>query len=203
MKMILIRHGESIDDILDCYGGAADYSLSDSGKQTARDVADSLGKYAIDKIYSSPLKRAVQTADAIDLLKKCGISIIAELKERNSYGVLSGCNKGDCRDIYGYILAELNGKPGDYYSDELVLGAEPLSEFDERVRAALIKIASDAESNGYKVVAVVTHGNVTRSIYKNILKFEKKIDLELLAKTIIEYDDGLFTLISNEGVYEK
>lgn len=67
----------------------------------------------------------------------------------------------------------------------------------------MIRVASDAESNGYGLVAVVTHGNVTRSIYKNILRFEKKIDLDLLAKTVIEYDDGVFTLISNEGVYEK
>lgn len=43
MKMVLIRHGESIDDILDGYGGAADYTLSDSGKQTAMEVAKSLG----------------------------------------------------------------------------------------------------------------------------------------------------------------
>lgn len=203
MKMILIRHGESIDDILDCYGGAADYSLSDSGKQTAKDVANSLCEMEIDKIYSSPLKRAIQTAESINILKKCGISIITELKERNSYGVLSGCNKNDCKDIYGYLLADLKGKPGDYYSDELVLGAEPLSQFDERVKSALIKVASDAESNGYGLVAVVTHGNVTRSIYKNILRFEKKIDLDLLAKTVIEYNEGVFTLISNEGVYEK
>lgn len=203
MKMILIRHGESVDDILDCYGGAADYSLSDSGKQTARDVANALSETAIEKIYSSPLKRAIQTAESIDSLKQCGISIIPELKERNSYGVLSGCNKDDCKDIYGYLLAELKGKPGDYYSDELVLGAEPLNEFDERVKVALIKVANDAENNGYQLVVVVTHGNVTRSIYKNILKFEKKIDLDLLAKTIIEFQDGIFTLISNEGVYEK
>lgn len=203
MKMILIRHGESIDDILDCYGGAADYSLSDSGKQTAENVANALSETAIEKIYSSPLKRAIQTAETIDLLKQCGISIITELKERNSYGVLSGCNKDDCKEIYGYLLAELKEKPGDYYSDELVLGAEPLKEFDERVKSALIKVANDAENNGYRLVAVVTHGNVTRSIYKNILKFEKKIDMDLLAKTIIEFHDGIFTLISNEGVYEK
>lgn len=203
MKMILIRHGESIDDILDCYGGAADYSLSDSGKQTAKDLANSLCERAIEKIYSSPLKRAIQTAEAINLLMNCGISIITELKERNSYGVLSGCNKDDCKEIYEYLLTELKGKPGDYYSDELVLGAEPLAEFDERVKAALIRVANDAVSNGYRLVVVVTHGNVTRSIYKNILRFDKKIDLDLLAKTVIEYDDGVFTLISNEGVYEK
>lgn len=203
MKMVLIRHGESIDDILDCYGGAADYTLSDSGKQTAMEVAKSLGGMTIDKIYSSPLKRAMETAETIDEIKKCGITIIEGLKERNSYGVLSGCNKDDCKEIFGYLLTELKNKPGDYYSNELVLGAEPKIDFDYRVKGALITIATDAQEKGYQVVTVVTHGNVTRSIYKNLLKYEKKIDLDLLAKTIIEYKNEDFFLISNEGVYEK
>lgn len=203
MKMILIRHGESEDDILDCYGGAADYPLSDSGKQTAVEVAQSLSKVAIDKIYSSPLKRAAQTADAIDSMKQCGIITIADLRERNSYGVLSGCNKDNCKKIYGYLLNKLKGKPGDYYSDELVLGAEPKTEFDQRVKEALLRVAIDAQKNGFQTVAVVTHGNATRSIYQNILNIEKKIDLDLLAKTIIEYDNGVFRLIQKEGVYEK
>lgn len=203
MKLILIRHGESVDDILDCYGGAADYPLSDSGKQTAEDVAHSLSEICVDKIYSSPLKRAIQTAEAINALKQCGIIIEDGLKERNSYGVLSGCNKDDCKEIYGYLLAELKGKPGDFYSDELVLGAEPKTELNKRVRDALISIAMDAQKNGYQSVVIVTHGNVTRSIYQEILNYKKKIDLDLLAKTVIEYENGTFSLVSKEGVYEK
>ena len=203
MKIVLIRHGESIDDILDCYGGAADYPLSDAGEETAREVATGLSDINIEKIYSSPLKRAIQTANAIDATKQCGITVIESLKERNSYGVLSGCNKDESKDLYGYLLVDLKDKPGDYYSDELVLGAEAKTEFDARIKEALLSIAKNAEENGYNSVAVVTHGNVTRSIYKNLLNFEKKIDLDLLAKTIIEYSAGKFILISNEGVYEK
>ena len=112
-------------------------------------------------------------------------------------------NKNECKEIYGYLLSELKDKPGDYYSDELVLGAEPRIEFDQRVKDALIAVAVNAEENGYHSVAIVTHGNVTRSIYQNILNFEKKIDLDLLAKTVVEYENGVFTLVSKEGVYEK
>ena len=203
MKIVLIRHGESVDDILDCYGGAADWPLSDAGYQTAKDVAAGLADTNIEKIYSSPLKRAIQTADEIELQKQCGIITIEGLEERNSYGVLSGCNKDECKELYGYLLKDLKGKPGDYYSDELVLGAEPGAEFDARIKDALLAVVKDAEENNYNSVVVLTHGNATRSIYKNLLNFEKKIDLDLLAKTEIEYSDGKFILVSNEGVYEK
>ena len=203
MKIILIRHGESIDDTLDCYGGAADFALSEPGIHADQEVAQSLSKITVDKIYSSPLKRAKQTAEAIDAVKKCGITTIPDLRERNSYGVLSGCNREMSKDIFGYLLDSFKGKPGDYYSDELVLGAEPRLEFDKRIKDALNSLASDASKNGHNTVVVVTHGNVTRSIYQNILNYGKKIHLDLLAKTIIEYDNCTFSLISKESVHDK
>jgi len=203
MTIVIIRHGESVDDIINCYGGAADYPLSNAGKETAKAVAQSLKNTQIERIYSSPFKRAMQTAEVIDDIKQCGVTIVSDLKERNSYGVLSGCNKSDCKEIYSYLLNELKGKPGDYYSDELVLGAEPKLDFDQRVQNVLKNVAIDALMKGYQFIAVVTHGNFTRSIYQNILKFEKKIDLDLLAKTFVRYDEGTFTLISKEGVCEK
>ena len=203
MKIILLRHGESVDDILDCYGGAADYPLSDSGKKTAEDVAAALNSEPVEKIYSSPLKRAIETAEAVDAQKGCGITTIDTLRERNSYGVLSGCNKAESKEIFGYLLSGLKGKPGDYYSDELVVGAEPKDDFDLRVRDALSRVIQDAQTNNYQMVAVVTHGNVTRSIYKNIFGVSAKIDLDLLSKTIVEYESGNYAILSREGVHEK
>lgn len=203
MKIILVRHGESHDDTINCYGGAADFELSEFGLHAAQEVAKTFSEIAIEKIYSSPLKRARQTAEAINTVKQCDIGFVDNLKERNSYGVLSGCNKEDSKSIYEYLLSSFEGKPGDYYSNELLLGAEPLVDFDMRVEEALLSVVKDAQQNGFEVVVVVTHGNVTRSIYKNILKFEKKIDLDFLARTVIEYDNSAFSLISNQGVTEK
>ena len=180
----------------------ADYPLSDDGRKTALEIADKLSLFSIDKIYSSPLKRAKETAEVIDSLKRCGITTILNLKERNSYGVLSGCEKEECKEIYGHLLSDLKNKPGDYYSDELVLGAEEKQVFDKRVEEALNDIITNALDNGYENVVVVTHSNVTRSIYKNILNIKNKIDLDLLATSTIEYQNNIYTLVSNEGVYE-
>lgn len=203
MKIILLRHGESVDDVLNCYGGAADYDLSEAGKKTAEEVAALLKNEAIEAIYSSPLKRAFQTAQAVDAYQHCGIQIAPELYERNSYGVMSGTNIDECKNIFAYLLQNIKGKVGNYYSDELVLGAEPVAEFDLRVKNALIAVVDDAVAKGYETIAIVTHGNVTRSIYKNVLGVKGKVDLDLLAITRINVDNHIFTIESSSGITIK
>jgi len=201
MKITLLRHGESMDDVINCYGGAADYELSQNGVATARDVAKIFINEKIDKIFSSPLKRAYQTAEVLNDAHNCGIEIATMLYERNSYGVLSGSNIDECKTIFGWLLKDIKGKIGNYYSDELVVGAEPVSDFDTRIRKAMQKIVDDAKELQH--IVIVTHGNVTRSIYKNILKIDGKIDLGLLAYSIIEYENSVFSLISNDGIEVK
>ena len=50
-------------------------------------------------------------------------------------------------------------------------------------------------------IAIVTHGGVYRSIYKNIFKVNKKIEeMEDLATTELTYDDGKFEIINKKGI---
>ena len=202
MRIIFMRHGESIDDTINCYGGAADFALSDLGRREAKEAAQTFKDVVVDKIYSSPLKRAKHTAEEVDAIKQCGVTVVENFKERNSFGVLSGCNKETCQEIYGYLLADIKGKPGDYYSGKVLLGAEPHFDFDQRVEEAVATVINDAIQKEYQTIVVVTHGNVTRSIYQNILNFEKKIELDHVARTVVGYHDEAFTLVSKEGVYE-
>lgn len=64
MELILIRHGLPLrverDD-----GSPADPPLSDTGAAQARAVGDWLSKEKIDSIFSSPLRRAYQTAEPL------------------------------------------------------------------------------------------------------------------------------------------
>jgi broad specificity phosphatase PhoE len=201
MKLYLVRHGESVDDIEDCWGGAADFVLTESGRQTANSLASKLADSKIEVLYSSPLRRASETAALVAKAAGCAVQTIPNLMERNSYGVISGVNKAKAKDIFGYLLSTLKGKPGDYYAGESIVGDEPVAAFDSRVKAAFDSILSHA--NGRNVVGIVTHGNVTRSIYRNILGIPGKVDLELLAMTVINYSSGKFTIERSEGVIIK
>ena len=116
-------------------------------------------------------------------------------------GVLSGVNKAKAQEILSNVLTALVGKPGDCYSEELVVGAEPVTEFDSRVKNAFENIVKDA--NERNTIGIVTHENVIRSIYKNILGLSGKVDLDLLAITVINYIPVSASIESKEGIEIK
>ncbi len=64
MELILIRHGLP-EKVIRSDGGAADPNLSEQGHRQAAQVADYLKDEQIHRLYSSPMRRAVQTAEPI------------------------------------------------------------------------------------------------------------------------------------------
>ena len=63
MELILVRHGLPLR--VEQQHGRADPALSDTGRKQARQVAAMLAAERIDAIYSSPLRRAVETAEPL------------------------------------------------------------------------------------------------------------------------------------------
>ena len=62
VKVILIRHGETDWNTQQIFRGRIDIPLNESGLAQARAVRESLKDTKIDRIYSSPLSRAFETA---------------------------------------------------------------------------------------------------------------------------------------------
>lgn len=66
MRVYLIRHGESIGNELGIIQGQKnDFSLTEKGRNQAKRIAEKLASEKIDAIYSSDLKRAMETAEII------------------------------------------------------------------------------------------------------------------------------------------
>lgn len=65
MKLILVRHGETIENQMGICQGQMDGTLSEIGLYQAKRVAEHLKTEQIDAIYSSDLKRAIDTAAEI------------------------------------------------------------------------------------------------------------------------------------------
>lgn len=65
MKIILVRHGETIENQMGICQGQMEGTLSDKGQEQAKQTANYLKNDKIDIIYSSDLKRALDTANEI------------------------------------------------------------------------------------------------------------------------------------------
>ena len=186
MRLYITRHGESVDDIEDCYGGIADFELTDHGRQQGKAVAESLRAASIQHIYTSPLRRARETAEIIaTTLQVPAPTVIDDLQERNTYGVLSGVNKDRAKQIFSAVLAKLSEPPG--YSPETVVGGEEFEAFVARVRRAIDAVVRDAQERGFEAIAVVTHGKFSHALYNQVWHLTEPVNLKLSSVNAIDY----------------
>ena len=159
MKIYLIRHGESTSDIENRYGGDYDDPLTETGHQQAEDLAVTLHDKGIQTIFTSPRIRAQETAAELQQVLDCTVSPVADLRERNFYGVLTGMNKEEARTKHPELVALLEDR-----HNTLPQG-EPYSQFADRVQKAWETITASS----YETVAVVTHAGPIRCIFRDIL----------------------------------
>lgn len=127
------------------------------------------------------------------------MKVIDDIRELNSHGIRSGVNKELAKSIFSYVFKKEEYKNTGYYLGKTFLGGENIEEFDKRVKEAIDFIIID--SQGLYSIAIVTHDGVHRSIFKNILNINKKIDeIDDVATTILEYNNGKFGIIETKGI---
>src|SRR5262249_3308500 len=85
MRLLLVRHAEPAEEARGrCYG-SLDVGLSGRGQDQARDLSRALASLALDAVYASPRRRAVETAAAL----RPGLSVDERLRELD-FGELEG-----------------------------------------------------------------------------------------------------------------
>lgn len=189
MKIWFVRHGEAMDDIRDEYGGWHDPELSEKGLMQASEAAVRLRESGVEvtKILSSPLLRAMQTAEPFSNEFGVPIEKCVYLKERNTYGLLCGVNKTEAIEKYPELVTAYNeGKE--------VLGYEEYEFFVRRVKALvgyLQKINQD--------VIAVTHSKLLNALLTEVIG-KKASKLNDGCVVAVELAEGTMTLISSEGV---
>jgi len=99
MKLVLLRHGESMWNLKDRFTGWTDVDLSDKGIAEAKEAGKTLREngYSFDVAFTSVLKRAIRTLwlvqDEMDLMW-IPVHRSWRLNERH-YGALQGLNKAE------------------------------------------------------------------------------------------------------------
>ena len=109
-EIILARHGETEWNIGEVFRGRLDIELNQTGIKQAKLLAEYLSNLKIDAIYSSPLKRALATAEIIATYHKLNVEIAPGLIDFD-YGKWQGLPHQEVKDKYKKLYAEWINSP--------------------------------------------------------------------------------------------
>lgn len=139
-RLILIRHGETDWNVEGRYQGQADPPLNARGLAQARELAEALRGVTLDVLYSSPLRRALQTAQIL----ATGLGLPLHVEPR-----LMEIHQGDWQ---GRLRAEISARYPDLFRrwetepwEVTPPGGEHLTHVQGRVDAALDDILARHE----------------------------------------------------------
>ena len=157
MRLVTVRHGETLANINKIVQGQLPGELSPHGRLQARLLAQRLSEEKVSHIWSSTLTRARETAEEIVRFHKIKVETLPELKER-CFGILEGKSFDD------YFQAlEKSGQPFFRFSPP---GGESLQELEGRVGPLMEKLQALPPS---ATILVIAHGIINKIILKVLL----------------------------------
>lgn len=191
--LVLVRHGQSEWNEKNLFTGWRDPSLTDQGKEEAREAGEALKKagYHFDVAFTSALTRAQETNRI--LLEELGqndIEIVRDqaLNERD-YGDLSGLNKDDAREKWGEEQVHIWRRSYDVPPP----GGESLKMTAERVLPYFEANILPRVLKGEKVL-VAAHGNSLRALVMQLDGLTEdevtKLNIATGAPIVYELDDN-------------
>ena len=163
MNIYLVRHGQTDWNKLGKIQGESNIDLNEVGVEQANNVAEKLMDEKIDLIICSPLKRSIDTTNAINCNRDIPVLIDDRIMERN-FGDLEGKNASSF-DFDSYWIYNKN------ISDNNV---ESLKDFFERVALFLDEIRLLYKD---KNILLVAHGGVSIALKCYFSSFDKNSSL--------------------------
>jgi broad specificity phosphatase PhoE len=170
LRLLLIRHAESIANSEARIQGQFDSPLSEQGRRQAHSLARRLQqeKWPVAAIYASDLSRAAETARIIGSQLGLPVSLDPRLREYDA-GVLNGLTWAEVEARHPALWQEFQ-RGGKWVP---VPGEEGNEAFRARLVAALDEIRTRHEGSG--TVIMVSHGASLGMILLHLLGLERKL----------------------------
>jgi len=202
MKLILVRHGETDWNRTRRIQGISDLEMNDTGKKQAEALAQALRDMIVDAIYTSPLKRARDTANAIGRYHPVEIVTLLGLREL------------DAGEVDGLTYKEMAVQFGDFLEKWMTdctsvrpPGGITLPELQEKVWAAIEEIIERQRPRENKrkkeeegVVLAVTHFFPILSIICRAIGLDlsecRRLRLDLASMCTLDFSPSRTVLVS-------
>ena len=185
----LVRHGQTAWNREEVFRGRADIPLNETGRKEALLTGECLKKVKASAIYSSPLSRAVETAEAISRYQGKEVLISDGLIDID-FGRWQGVSHEEVKERFGDLYRQWKDSP------HLVKfpGGESLEDVRKRVLRGIDEILPD---HGDETLVMVSHRVVNKTLLCGLLGLDNshfwQIGQDTGCINILEFGEG-FTL---------
>lgn len=193
MRLLLIRHGETVDNVAGIYAGVRDSPLTTHGVLQASRLASHLSNIKISHIFSSDLQRAFKTAEAVRLQQSpspAEVVKLALLREQD-FGFYEGKpflerQKGSGKSGKD-AHREIHATAGDFQDVETKESMK--ARMDTFIDSHLVEhLRAKAEN---EAVVIVAHGIILSHLWRCILRRFDKCNVSLAAGILPDSRMGL------------
>lgn len=179
MRLLLARHGETEYNREWRFQGRTDLGLNRAGRRQAEGLRQRLSREPIDVIYSSNLKRAVETADTIARGRSLQVEFRENLAELD-FGKFEGLTYDEIVERYP------DWPPGDF--DFTAYGGESLERLAQRIRAFEEELRSHNPDDAD--ILVIAHSGSLRVLLCRLLGMDianwRRFRLAPASLTVVE-----------------
>jgi broad specificity phosphatase PhoE len=188
MRLILARHGETAAN-RDLLGlGVNDVPLTEKGRLQAEALAEALASEKIAAVYSSPLRRALDTATAI--ASRHAVDVVVD----------EGLTEMDVGELDGLTFEEMRARHPDFMSRwlgeeagtlHMPGGGECLQDVQDRAMSCVSRVAERHDPGS---VVVVTHNFTIHALLCHALNMSicdfRRLRHDLAAFSTLDVHDG-------------
>ena len=191
MRIMLVRHGETQWNLENRIVGHTEIGLNPTGQRQVALLARALGEEKVDAIYSSPLRRAVETANAI--AKEHGLDVVTD----------DALKEVDAGELDGIAIEEVVRRYGDFWeawgkgADTLRMpGGETMGELQHRAWSVTNRVVGDHPDS---TVIVVSHTLTILSILTKALGMPledfRRLRLGLASINTLDFKGSVTSLV--------
>ncbi len=164
MEIYIVRHGETVWNEKRLLQGSEDIALNDNGRKLAKITGEKLRNVHFDKIYSSPLIRAYETAKLIRGHRDIPIIRDDRLREL-SFGINEGKDSIKIREDENNPFHNFFSRPELYVAPE---GGETLEHICERGKEFMEQVI-ESQRDTLERVMIVAHGAMNKALMCHIM----------------------------------
>ena len=198
-EIVLVRHGETEWNVEEIFRGRIDVELNETGIKQAQLLAEYLRDVNVEAVYSSPLRRALRTAEIIAGSQQLEVKVAPALIDFD-YGEWQGLPHQEVKEKYKELYIKWIHQPGKVK----MTAGESLNDVRERAIGLIDEVVDKQQGT----VVLVAHRVVNKVLICALLGLDNShfwnIRQDTCGITTFTYENGRFILTRhNDTSYLK